>query len=75
MYIILFLTVVQSLISLSIPGFKSDEPHLFQSGLTQCKLLVYRTLVKHYSHKDKPPLLPQHMADIYTAITDLLGED
>ncbi|XP_039987918.1 DEP domain-containing protein 7-like isoform X2 [Xiphias gladius] len=58
--------------SIKDEGFKSDEPHLFQSGLTQCKLLVYRTLVKHYSHKDKPPLLPQHMADIYTAITDLL---
>ncbi|XP_068168755.1 DEP domain-containing protein 7-like [Antennarius striatus] len=42
-----------------------------QRGLTQCKLLLYRTLVKHY-HTDRPPLLPQHMADIYTAIADLL---
>ncbi|XP_042266912.1 DEP domain-containing protein 7-like [Thunnus maccoyii] len=38
----------------------------------ECKLLLYGTLVKHYSHTDRPPLLPQHMTDIYTAITDLL---
>ncbi|CAB1455241.1 unnamed protein product [Pleuronectes platessa] len=53
-------------------GYSSDEPRLFLSGLTQCKLLVYRTLVKHYSHTDQPPLLPQHMTDFYTAVTDLL---
>ncbi|XP_040893645.1 DEP domain-containing protein 7-like isoform X2 [Toxotes jaculatrix] len=53
-------------------GYNSDEPHLSQSGLAQCKLLLYRTLVKHYSHTDRPPLLPQRMTDIYTAITDLL---
>ncbi|XP_056243470.1 DEP domain-containing protein 7-like isoform X1 [Seriola aureovittata] len=50
----------------------SDEPRLSQSGLAQCKLLLYRTLVKHYSHTDRPPLLPQHLTDIVTAITDLL---
>ncbi|XP_068596063.1 DEP domain-containing protein 7-like [Brachionichthys hirsutus] len=48
-----------------------DPPCLSQSGLDQCKLLLFRTLVKHY-HADRPPLMPQHMADIYTAITDLL---
>ncbi|KAM3870242.1 DEP domain-containing protein 7-like [Diretmus argenteus] len=42
------------------------------SGLTQCKLLLYGCLVKHYSHTDRSPLLPQHMTDVYTAITDLL---
>ncbi|XP_051238039.1 DEP domain-containing protein 7-like isoform X1 [Dicentrarchus labrax] len=49
-----------------------EQPRLSQSGLSQCKLLLYGTLVKHYSHTDRPPLLPQHMTDIYTAITDLL---
>ncbi|XP_035011792.2 DEP domain-containing protein 7 [Hippoglossus stenolepis] len=53
-------------------GYSSDEPRLSPSGLAQCKLLVYRTLVKHYSHTDQPPLLPQHMTDFYTAVTDLL---
>ncbi|XP_071362240.1 DEP domain-containing protein 7-like isoform X2 [Trachinotus anak] len=53
-------------------GSNSDEPCLSQSGLAQCKLLLYRTLVKHYSHTDRPPLLPHHMTDICTAITDLL---
>ncbi|KAF7654595.1 hypothetical protein LDENG_00067320 [Lucifuga dentata] len=41
-------------------------------GLTRCKLLLYETLVKHYSHTDRPPLLPQYMTDVYTAVTDLL---
>uniref|UniRef100_A0A3Q3VQV7 Uncharacterized protein n=1 Tax=Mola mola TaxID=94237 RepID=A0A3Q3VQV7_MOLML len=36
------------------------------------KLLLYESLAKHYNHTDRPPLLPQHMTDIYTAITDLL---
>ncbi|XP_042352325.1 LOW QUALITY PROTEIN: DEP domain-containing protein 7-like [Plectropomus leopardus] len=50
-----------------------DElPRLSPSGLSQCKLLLYGTLVKHYSHTDRPPLLPQHMTDILAAITDLL---
>ncbi|XP_068459732.1 DEP domain-containing protein 7-like [Clinocottus analis] len=48
------------------------RPRLFPSGLSQCKLLLYGTLVKHYSHADRPPLLPKHMADIYSAVTDLL---
>lgn len=37
-------------------------------------MLLYGSLMKHYSHTDRPPLLPQHMTDIYTAITDLLGK-
>nr|XP_033491433.1 DEP domain-containing protein 7-like [Epinephelus lanceolatus] len=49
-----------------------EQPGLSNSGLAQCKILLYRTLVKHYSHTDRPPLLPHHMTDIYTAITDLL---
>ncbi|KAM9351923.1 DEP domain-containing protein 7-like [Symphorus nematophorus] len=49
-----------------------EQPRLSQSGLDQCKLLLYGTLMKHYSHTDRPPLLPEDMTDIYTAITDLL---
>lgn len=70
-----FLTPVLPLISVSTPGHNSDEqPHFSQSGLAQCKLLLYGALVKHYSVADRPPLLPQNMSDIYTAITDLLGK-
>ncbi|XP_075998171.1 DEP domain-containing protein 7-like [Genypterus blacodes] len=59
--------------SVSTPGHISDEqPQLSPSGFAQCKLLLYGTLVKHYSHTDRPPLLPQHMTDIYTAIAALL---
>uniref|UniRef100_A0A672ZUL2 DEP domain-containing protein 7 n=1 Tax=Sphaeramia orbicularis TaxID=375764 RepID=A0A672ZUL2_9TELE len=50
-------------------------PHCFPEApgsCNQCKQLLYETLVKHYSHSDQPPLLPQHMTDVYTAITDLL---
>ncbi|XP_013867627.1 DEP domain-containing protein 7 isoform X2 [Austrofundulus limnaeus] len=43
-----------------------------QSDSVQCKLLLYEALVKHYGNTSRPPLLPQPMADIYTAITDLL---
>ncbi|KAK2841852.1 hypothetical protein Q5P01_012052 [Channa striata] len=42
------------------------------NGLDQCKLLLYATLVQHYSNTDRPALLPEHMNDIYTAIIDLL---
>lgn len=38
------------------------------------KLLLFETLVKHYSHADRPPLLPAHMTHVYTAITDMLGD-
>ncbi|XP_030587621.1 DEP domain-containing protein 7-like [Archocentrus centrarchus] len=50
----------------------AEHTHLSPSALAQCKLLLYGTLVKHYSNTNRPPLLPQHMTDIYTAITDLL---
>ncbi|XP_037623814.1 DEP domain-containing protein 7-like isoform X1 [Sebastes umbrosus] len=64
---------VQPLRSVSRPVNSSDEqPRLSQRGLAQCKLLLYGTLVKHYSHTDRPALLPQHMTDIYSAITGLL---
>ncbi|KAM4741210.1 DEP domain-containing protein 7-like [Anableps anableps] len=38
--------------------------------LVRWKLLLYATLVKHYSNR--PPLLPQNMTDVYAAIADLL---
>ncbi|XP_035769791.1 DEP domain-containing protein 7-like [Neolamprologus brichardi] len=50
----------------------AEHTHLSPSGLAQCKLLLYGTLVKHYSITNRLPLLPQHMTDIYTAITELL---
>ncbi|XP_034391250.1 DEP domain-containing protein 7-like [Cyclopterus lumpus] len=62
-----------------VQSFRSEStaihhgrPCLCPDGLAQCKLLLYGTLVKHYSHTDRPPLLPQHMADVYTTVTDLL---
>ena len=42
--------------------------------MMQCKLLLFDTLLRYYSHPDRQPLLSPHMADIYTGVTDLLGE-
>lgn len=52
----------------------NEQSHLSQNALLGFKLLMYGSLVKHYNHTDRPPLLPQHMTDIYTVITDLLGK-
>lgn len=49
-----------------------EQPLLSSSALATCKLLVYGTLVKHYNHGDRAPLMPHHMTDIYRAITDHL---
>uniref|UniRef100_A0A8C6UT56 DEP domain-containing protein 7 n=1 Tax=Neogobius melanostomus TaxID=47308 RepID=A0A8C6UT56_9GOBI len=49
-----------------------EQPLLSSSNLDNYKLLVYGALSKHYSHTDRAPLLPQHMTDIYKAITELL---
>lgn len=63
-------------IALKYSGDNSAEhTHLSPSGLAQCKLLLYGTLVKHYSITNRLPLLPQHMTDVYTAITELLGKN
>ncbi|XP_077452528.1 DEP domain-containing protein 7-like [Stigmatopora argus] len=51
-----------------MPGIKC----LSQSGTAHCKMLLYGTLVKHYSNTNKPPLLPDQMTDVYSAITELL---
>ncbi|XP_049580331.1 DEP domain-containing protein 7-like [Syngnathus scovelli] len=45
---------------------------LSESGKAYCKLLLYGILVGHYSNTDRPPLLPEQMTDVYSAITDLL---
>lgn len=51
-----------------------EQSHLSVNALLGFKLLIYGSLVKHYNHTDRPPLLPQHMTDIYTATIDLLGK-
>ncbi|XP_011474628.1 DEP domain-containing protein 7 [Oryzias latipes] len=48
----------------------AEQSPLPQSGLAQFKLVLYGILVKHYRNMN--PLLPQHFADVYSAITDLL---
>uniref|UniRef100_UPI003AAD16A1 DEP domain-containing protein 7-like n=1 Tax=Centroberyx gerrardi TaxID=166262 RepID=UPI003AAD16A1 len=64
---------VRQLRPVSTPGHAGDDQsRLSPSGLAQCQLLLYGTLLKHYGQSDRPPLLPQHMTDVYTAITDLL---
>lgn len=42
--------------------------------MAQGKLHIYDVLVKHYSHTDRPALLPSYLSDVYTAIIDLLGK-
>ncbi|XP_029992513.1 DEP domain-containing protein 7-like [Sphaeramia orbicularis] len=61
-------------LSRGLPHCFPEAPGSCSQGaaVDQCKQLLYETLVKHYSHSDQPPLLPQHMTDVYTAITDLL---
>lgn len=69
------LTSGEGLRSASTCGHGADEqPSLSQTGFGRWKLLLFETLVKHYSRTDRPPLLPQHMTYVYTAITDLLGD-
>ncbi|CAL8358498.1 unnamed protein product [Lota lota] len=54
-------------------GKCDDDSCVFSpGGLSQCKLLVYGILVKHYSLTDMLPLLPGHLTNVYTAIIDLL---
>lgn len=72
--------MLQMMACLTIASKYSDDnsaehTHLSPSGLAQCKLLLYGTLVKHYSITNRLPLLPQHMTDVYTAITELLGKN
>ena len=45
----------------------SDDPD-------DCKRLIYRVLVQHYGEPQYPPLLSNHVFDIHSGISELLGE-
>lgn len=57
-----------------VVGVGQGQPCCSGSGTQQCKLLLYETLVKYYGQSDRSPLLANHMSDIYTGVTELLGE-
>lgn len=40
----------------------------------QCKKLLYQVLVKHYGQTKRPPLLSNYFFDVYSGISELLGE-
>lgn len=40
----------------------------------QCKRLVYGILVQHYGETQHPPLLSNHVFDIHSSISELLGK-
>lgn len=42
--------------------------------LHQCKRLLYEVLAKHYGHAQRPPLFSNHVFDIHSGISELLGE-
>lgn len=42
--------------------------------LAQCKRLLYEVLAKHYGHAQQPPLFSNHVFDIHSGISELLGE-
>lgn len=41
---------------------------------SQYKQLLYRVLVQHYGRSDYPPLLSNHVFDIHSGVSELLGE-
>lgn len=41
--------------------------------LPQCKRLMYEVLAQHYGHTQQPPLLSNHVFDIHSGISELLG--
>lgn len=43
------------------------------SDLPQCKRLMYEILAQHYGHTQQPPLLSNHVFDIHSGISELLG--
>ncbi|KAK0132585.1 DEP domain-containing protein 7 [Merluccius polli] len=71
-YLVLFLAPIH--LAAMLLNLRCDDNSCAFSpgGLGQCKLLVYEILVKHYTHTDRPQLLPEHLTDVYTAIIDLL---
>lgn len=42
--------------------------------LPECKRLLYEVLAQHYGHTQHPPLLTNHVFDIHSGISELLGE-
>ena len=42
--------------------------------LPQCKRLLYEVLAQHYGHTQQPPLLSNHVFDIHSGISELLGK-
>lgn len=42
--------------------------------LPQCKRLLYEVLAKHYGHAQRPPLFSNHVFDIHSGISELLGK-
>lgn len=45
-----------------------------EDDLLQCKMLLYEVLAQHYRHTQQPPLLSNHVFDIHTGISELLGK-
>ena len=42
--------------------------------LPQCKKLLYEVLAQHYGHAQQPPLFSNHVFDIHSGISELLGK-
>lgn len=42
--------------------------------LPQCKRLLYEVLAQHYGHTQQPPLFSNHVFDIHSGISELLGK-
>lgn len=42
--------------------------------LPRCKRLLYEVLAKHYGHAQQPPLFSNHVFDIHSGISELLGK-
>lgn len=39
----------------------------------RCRRLMYEVLAQHYGHPQQPPLLSNHVFDIHSGISELLG--
>lgn len=42
--------------------------------LPECKRLLHEVLAQHYGHAQQPPLLSNHVFDIHSGISELLGK-
>lgn len=45
------------------------------NDLVQCKRLLYEVLAQHYGQTQQSPLLSNHVFDIHSGISELLGEN